>query len=534
MKVLITLTDLEPAVRLNAQLEQLGGDVRTELVSPLDDIRGALRRLKPDLVVFTGALLDPQQVALVRELLWQEVPVLGFADVLDEGAVERLRAIGYVEVYPKPVVTEDALAGIRRIVERQALSRQTGLVGESNAIREVLVKVDQIAPVSSTVLVEGESGTGKELVARAIHQRSPRRARPFIAVNVGALPETLLESELFGHEKGAFTGAAERRLGRFELADTGTLFLDEIGDIPGSTQVKLLRVLEEGQVTRVGGTVPIPINVRVVAASNQSLREQVERGHFRADLYYRLNVLSMYLPPLRERRDDIPILVRRFIREITAKHEIAFHGLSAEALQALVDYPWPGNVRELRNLVESMVVLAPGREIQADDIPRTIREGAGARFLPVHIGPAVRAGEAAHGRELEFIVRSLVELKLQVEELRRRLDDERAIRAAGSSSGSGGGLGPGWLGELKAMGNAGALMGGIGGGIEPPGMPPPPNVFSVSPGMTMAEIEKAAIEAALKETRGNRRKAADMLAIGERTLYRKLKEYDLDPGPASD
>ena len=534
MKVLITLTDLEPAVRLNAALEQLGGDVRTEMVSPLDDIRGVIRRLKPDLVVFTGALLDPQQVALVRELLWQEVPVVGFADVLDDGGVERLRTIGYVEVYPKPVVTDDVLAGLKRMVERQALSRQTGLVGESSAIREVLVKVDQIAPVSSTVLVEGESGTGKELVARAIHQRSPRRAKPFIAVNVGALPETLLESELFGHEKGAFTGAAERRLGRFELADTGTLFLDEIGEIPGSTQVKLLRVLEEGHVTRVGGTVAIPINVRVVAATNQSLREQVERGRFRADLYYRLNVLSIYLPPLRERQGDIPILVRRFIREITAKHDIAFHGISADALQALVDYAWPGNVRELRNLVESMVVLAHGREIQVDDIPRPIREGTGARFLPVHVGPALRVGDGAHGRELEFIVRSLVELKLQVEELRRRLDDERAVRVSGSSSGSGTGLPPGWVGELKAVGQSGALRGGLVGGIEPPGTPPPPNVFTVAPGMTMAAIEKAAIEAALKETRGNRRKAADMLAIGERTLYRKLKEYDLEPGLVSD
>ena len=530
MKVLITLTDVEPAVRLNAQLEQLGGDVRTELVSPLDDIRAALRRLKPDLVVFTGALLDPQHVALVRELLWQEVPVVGLADVLEEGTADKLRAIGYVEVFPKPVVIDEVMAGLKRLVERKELSRSTGLVGESEAIREVLVKVDQIAPVSSTVLVEGESGSGKELVARAIHQRSPRRAKPFIAVNLGALPETLLESELFGHEKGAFTGAAERRLGRFELAHTGTLFLDEIGEVPPSTQVKLLRVLEEREFTRVGGTVPIPVDVRVVAATNNPLRQQVEAGTFRADLYYRLNVLSIYLPPLRERRDDIPILFRRFVREVTTQHELTFRGISGDALQLLVDYAWPGNVRELRNLVESMVVLATGREIQADDIPRTIREGGGGRFLPVHVGPAVRAGESARGRELEFIVRSLVELKLQVEELRRRLDEERAARVAGSSSGSGSGFGPGWVGELRPVGSAAALP----DGIEPPGMPPPPNVFSVSPGMTMADIERAAIEAALKETRGNRRKAADMLAIGERTLYRKLKEYGLDADVGSD
>src|SRR6516162_7334990 len=181
-------------------------------------------------------------------------------------------------------------------------------------MREVMVKLEQMAPVSSTVLIEGESGTGKELVARALHRLSPRRAKPFIAVNIGALPETLLESELFGHEKGAFTGAAERRLGRFELANGGTLFLDEIGEAPLSTQVKLLRVLEQRELMRVGGTQPIKVDVRVIAATNRPLRDAVEAGEFRDDLYYRLNVLTIYLPPLRERRDDIPLLVRTFVQ----------------------------------------------------------------------------------------------------------------------------------------------------------------------------------------------------------------------------
>jgi DNA-binding NtrC family response regulator len=269
MNVLITLTDVEPAVRLNAALEKAG--VTTAVVSPLDDMRAAIRRERPDLVVLTGGLLDPQHVAVVRELLWDDVAVVGFADVRDPSIDERLRAVGYVDVYGKPVSAEDVTAGVRRILDRLRLSRLTGLVGESDAIREVMVQVEQIAPVSSTVLVEGESGTGKELVARAIHQLSPRRNRPFIAVNVGALPETLLESELFGHEKGAFTGAAERRLGRFELAHLGTLFLDEIGEVPASTQVRLLRVLEEREVTRGGGTTTIPVDVRVVAATNAPL-----------------------------------------------------------------------------------------------------------------------------------------------------------------------------------------------------------------------------------------------------------------------
>ena len=543
VKVLISLTDVEPAVRLNAQLERDG--VETAVVSPLDDVRGAIRREKPDVIVMTGALVDPQNVALVREMLWEGIAVVGLADVRDPEIDERLRAIGFVEVYAKPIVVDEVADAIRRVLDRQRLSHLTGLVGQSDAIREVLVKVEQIAPVSSTVMIEGESGTGKELVARAIHRLSPRRNKPFIAVNVGALPETLLESELFGHEKGAFTGAAERRIGRFELANTGTLFLDEIGDVPLSTQVKLLRVLEEREITRVGGTQSIRVDVRVVAATNNPLKAGVEEGRFRSDLYYRLNVLSIYLPPLRERRDDIPLLVRQFITELSRQHDRPFKGISPEALEMLVEYPWPGNVRELRNLVESMVVLAPGREIGPADIPRQIREGGGARFLPVHVGPVMRERAGVEGRELEFIVRSLVELKLQVEELRRQLGEERLAReqlarVTGSVIGTpinvmdhtplagpsaqpvlGAGPTPGWGGELSAPARFG------GGGIEPRDQPPPPSVLTIGPGMTMAAIERAAIEAALRETRGNRRKAAELLGIGERTLYRKLREYQL-------
>ncbi|MFL5573526.1 MAG: sigma-54 interaction domain-containing protein, partial [Gemmatimonadaceae bacterium] len=360
--------------------------------------------------------------------------------------------------------------------------------------------------------------TGKELVAQAIHKLSPRRGKPFIAVNAGALPETLIESELFGHEKGAFTGAAERRIGRFELADTGTLFLDEIGEIPPSTQVKLLRVLEERKLTRVGGTTPIPIDVRVVAATNRPLRESVEEGRFRADLYYRLNVLSIYLPPLRDRRDDIPILVRSFIKEFSSQHDRPFRGISAQAMEILMSYSWPGNVRELRNLIESMVVLAPGREIGPEDIPRAIREGGAARFLPVHVGPVVRGAIGAEGRELEFLVRSMLELRLQVEELRRRMDDERRDDRA-------------WVGEVHPSPALGS--GAITPAIEAPNQPLPPTTVTITPGMTMAEIERAAIEAALRETRGNRRKAADMLDIGERTLYRKLRDYGIVPEEAA-
>ena len=541
MKVLIFLTDVEPAVRLNAELER--SDVETAVVSPLDDVRGAIRREKPDVIVMTGALIDPQNVALVREMLWDNVAVVGLADVRDPEIDERLRAIGFAEVFAKPIVTDEVADAIRRLLDRRRLSSLTGLIGQSEGIREVLVKVEQIAPVTSTVLIEGESGSGKELVARAIHRLGPRRNKPFIAVNVGALPETLLESELFGHEKGAFTGAAERRIGRFELANTGTLFLDEIGDVPLGTQVKLLRVLEEREITRVGGVQSIPVDVRVVAATNNPLREGVEQGRFRPDLYYRLNVLSIYLPPLRERREDIPILVRQFIAELSRQHDRPFKGISPEALEMLVDYGWPGNVRELRNLVESMVVLAPGREIGPADIPRQIRDGGAARFLPVHVGPVVRERAGVEGRELEFIVRSLVELKLQVEELRRQLAEERLAReqltrAASSALGTPINVTEGTLGTSVPTPAlvAGAAswrpdeprIGSFGGvGIEPRDQPAPPIEVTIRPDMGMAGIERAAIEAALRETRGNRRKAAELLGIGERTLYRKLRDYQL-------
>jgi DNA-binding NtrC family response regulator len=524
--VLITMHDVEPAVRLNAALEAEG--VRTEVVSPMDDIRGAVAKSKPDLLVVTGNLTDPHIESIVLGQLWAGVPSIGLADVADQRHSDRLRATGYVELHTKPVDTAELVAAVKGVLDRRELQIATGLIGESGPLREVLVKIQQMAPVSSTVLVEGESGSGKELVAQALHRLSSRKNKPFIAVNVSALPETLLESELFGHEKGAFTGAAERRIGRFELADEGTLFLDEIGDVPKSTQVKLLRALEEREFQRLGGTQNIKVDVRVIAATNKPLREHVEDGTFRSDLFYRLNVLSIYLPPLRERPDDVPHLVRKFIDDYAEEHDRKFHGVSAQAMQLLVSYPWPGNVRELRNLVESMVVLAPGREIQPEDLPRQIREGGSARWLPVPVGPAARAAAQAassgDGRELEFILRSLLELRLQVEELRRKVDD---------SVGLPGVVNDGFIGEVLPTGQLGSGAVPSGGGrriaaaLPPREQAPPANVVVVAPGTRMSDVERRVIEAALKETRGNRRRAASMLGIGERTLYRKIKEYSI-------
>jgi transcriptional regulator with PAS, ATPase and Fis domain len=345
-------------------------------------------------------------------------------------------------------------------------------------------------------------------------------------VNCAAITETLLESELFGHEKGSFTGAAERRLGMFELADAGTIFLDEVGEMPPATQVKLLRVLEEREFFRVGGTSPIRVDVRVVAATNRPLRDLVEAGVVRPDLYYRLNVLSMYLPPLRERRGDIPIMVRRFISDFAKQHDRPFKGVAPGAMKLMVEAQWPGNVRQLRNLIESMVVLAPEGVIQEADIPREIRE-AGRRNLPVI---TEQAGPGIAGQELQYIVNSLLDLRLQVEDLRRRIDD-RPQRVEVID-----------VGRHRETEEAEVLVGRVGGGASGSGSrsvaapfrdsAPVVDVRGSRPGevvyeegMKMADVERAAIASALRATRGNRRRAAEMLGIGERTLYRKIKEY---------
>ncbi len=248
---------------------------------------------------------------------------------------------------------------------KHELREATGLevVGDSGPLREVLGHVDLVAPADSTVLILGETGTGKELIARVIHERSRRAAGPFIAVNCAALPDTLIESELFGHEKGAFTGAIARKAGKFELANRGTLFLDEIGDMPLSAQAKLLRVLQEREVQRVGGTVSVPVNVRLIAATNQQLEAAIQEARFRADLYYRLSVFPIRVPPLRERAADIPALIDYFSRRFAARQHTPVPRVTEEALRRLTGYAWPGNIRELQNIVERAVLLARGGDI---------------------------------------------------------------------------------------------------------------------------------------------------------------------------
>jgi len=309
-----------------------------------------------------------------------------------EEAVKAMKDGAY-DFLTKPFRREQLLKLIDKALERRDLIeknkvlqqrlddllRHGAIIGSSPAFRRMMMLVEQVASSSATVLIQGDSGTGKELVARAIHERSARASKPFVAVNCAALPETLLESELFGYERGAFTGAAGRKEGRFEMADGGTLFLDEVADLSTVTQPKILRVLQEGEFERLGGTRSLRVDVRLVAASNQDLAQMVRDKRFREDLFYRLNVITVHVPPLRERREDIPMLAQHFLRLYAAKNNRRLDGLSDEALRRLEAYAWPGNVRELENVIERGVVLARGSQMDVADLPPEI---AGATPLP--------------------------------------------------------------------------------------------------------------------------------------------------------
>jgi two-component system NtrC family response regulator len=316
------------------------------------------------------------------------VPVLimtAFGSI--ESAVEAMR-IGAFDYITKPFDNEELLLSLKKAVSfartqqenlrlRAQLQEHFGednIIGRGKAMQHVLSMVHRAAPSKSTVLISGESGTGKELIARAIHNASPRKDEPFVSVNCAALNSGVLESELFGHEKGSFTGATAQRKGRFEQANKGTLFLDEIGEINADTQVKLLRVLQERTFERVGGVDPIEVDIRVVAATNKDLAAEVEAGRFREDLFYRLNVVSIEMPPLRERREDIPVLAAFFLEKFSKENNAALKGFSASAMDYLTSYEWPGNVRQLENVIERCTVLAMGETLDAEDLPPEIKD----------------------------------------------------------------------------------------------------------------------------------------------------------------
>ncbi len=370
-----------------------------------------------------------------------------------------------------------------------------GILGKSVVIHQIRETIKQVAPTNIPTLIEGESGSGKELVAKALHQFSTRGDKVMLTVSCGAIPEGILESELFGHQRGAFTGAVESRKGYFELANNSTLFLDEIGEMPLSTQVKVLRVLEEKEFMRVGGGSNHKIDVRILAATNKNLEQEVRSGNFREDLFYRLNAVRIVIPPLRSRTEDIPELIDKFVDEFCEQNQIQFAGFTSEALDLLQSLEWPGNARELRNFVQSIIVLEKGRRIDAENLERFINsQNSNARPLPV----LTRVSSEQVEREL--IYKILLELKSDLTQIKQFMFSQ--------------------IVQPKSL--PGRNVGNMVESFDP--------VKEVKPEeelRTLEEVERDLITHTLEKTNWSKRKAAQILGISERTLYRKINEYNL-------
>ena len=397
-----------------------------------------------------------------------------------------------------PFVAEELPRRVDQLLEKARFLQGTELVGRSSIMQELRQRILLIAPTPvSTVLITGESGAGKEVVAQALHHYSQRRDKPFKPINCAAIPENLLESELFGHEKGAFTDARAQHKGVFEQATSGTVFLDEIGEMSQQAQLRLLRVLEQREVTRVGGSAAVPVDIRVISATNKDLQEAVAHRQFRLDLYHRLKVVELAIPPLRQRTEDIPLLVDYFVAQLTGDTRGRFEGFSTAAMDLLLDYDWPGNVRELRNLLEHQVFLGPRRLLNPQDLlPHLERPPLLGRYLPV------ATGKTPDQSERELIYFALLDLKREVAELRRMLE-EQLLRPVQPTP-----VYP--LDEPLTDANPQER-------VESP----------IEPFRTLKDLEKEAIETALRRVGGNRKKVAEILGISPRTLYRKLDEYGL-------
>ncbi|MBU3679359.1 MAG: sigma-54-dependent Fis family transcriptional regulator [Candidatus Kapabacteria bacterium] len=401
-----------------------------------------------------------------------------------------------------------------RQVLRQ-LAVRFGLIGESPMMIQAMARLLQVAPTDLSVLVTGETGTGKEVFAHAVHELSQRKKAPFVSVNCGAIPETLLESELFGAEKGAFTGSVEQRKGFFETAHRGTIFLDEIGEMPIATQVKLLRILESGEYSRLGSSDVLKVDVRVVAATNRDLAYEVRQGRFRQDLYFRLNSVNIHLPPLRQHPEDIEYLVEFFAQRAADKNIIPYNGIDALALQLLQQQPWPGNVRELRNIIETMVTLEQGACITEEMVLRYLpQESQDPSPTPMALMSLPVPNQRAQEFDVQVLYRTLLQLSTDVAEVKTILrhllsmsvPQEPQLPVAPPIS-------------PTPVPTADPLE------IRPRGSTPAPS--SSSDQLDLPTLERQAIETALRRTQGNRRDAAKMLGISERTLYRKIDEYRL-------
>ena len=348
------------------------------------DAPSGLTKLNHD--IFSALLLDIQMPEMngfeALKKVKETKPELSVIIISAHGSVEnaiKATKLGAFDFIEKPIDRDKLLISVRNAVEQSKLLLENkeikknlgeggDILGESKAIKSILEMIDKVAPLDTRVLINGENGTGKELVARAIHNNSERKNNPFIEVNCAAIPNELIESELFGHEKGSFTGAVQQRIGKFELANTGTIFLDEVGDMSLQAQAKVLRAIEDSKIERVGGGKKIDVDVRIIAATNKKLVDEIGKGNFREDLYHRLNVIPINIPPLRERLEDIPILIRHFSNDITTKHKKAPVNFSFDAIQFLKSLSWSGNVRELKNIIERIIIIVDKREIAKSDI----------------------------------------------------------------------------------------------------------------------------------------------------------------------
>lgn len=382
------------------------------------------------------------------------------------------------------------------------LQQKYGIIGQSEGIIQIFEIIEQVAATDISVLIVGESGTGKELVVKAIHSRSLRADKPLVIVNCGAIPEGIIESELFGHEKGAFTGAIGPRKGFFETANGGTIFLDEIGEMPLNAQVKILRVLEGKEFTRVGGAEHYKVDVRVIAATNRNLEQDVKKGNFRQDLYFRLRAVNIQIPPLRDRNGDVMLLARKFAADFARTNRIDFKGFDSSAIEILENYPWPGNVRELKNLIESIIVLEKGNLIDQSVLNKYLQYRVDEnRFLPI---PLKKSTDQA---EREFIYRALIDLKTEISQLREliltKLFPPRRLKP--------------WehLEPIPYTNDGSEIIYEETHEEQPPPM------------LSLEDMERELIESTLRKFGGNKRKTARSLKISERTLYRKIKEYDL-------